>query len=86
VNDPRLPVTPRILSVLGNALLQTPDGYEQLLIWAANPACHLTPRDVSVNNAQNLTILCIRLKASKTDTTCQGVNLGRTCSKTAASS
>lgn len=32
--DPRLPVTPWILSILGGALLHTPDTYEQLLIWA----------------------------------------------------
>jgi hypothetical protein len=33
--DPRLPITPWVLSVLGRTLMQDSDSYEQLLLWAA---------------------------------------------------
>ena len=45
-----------------------------------DPTIHLTPRDITVDNLQNPTMLKIRLKVSKTDQTRQGINLfvGRT--------
>ncbi len=33
--DPRLPITPRILEAIGQALMRSRNQYEQLLIWAA---------------------------------------------------
>ncbi len=33
--DPRLPITPRILKAIGQALMRNRNQYEQLLIWAA---------------------------------------------------
>ena len=45
-----------------------------------DPAIHLTPMDVAINNPHNPSMLKIRLKASKTDQTRAGVELyvGRT--------
>ena len=45
-----------------------------------DPSCHLTPRDITVDDMQTPSMLRIHLKTSKTDCTKQGVDLyvGRT--------
>ena len=45
-----------------------------------DPSCHLTPRDITVDDMQAPSMLRIHLKTSKTDRTKQGVDLyvGRT--------
>ena len=42
-----------------------------------DPSVHLSVQDISVDDAKHPSVLCIRIKQSKTDPFCKGVNLFR---------
>ncbi len=80
--DPWLPITPLVLLILGQMLVQSASQYDQLLVWAACclgffallrsgeitvPAGTPTPLDIAVDSQDNPTALKIHLKASKMD-------------------
>lgn len=102
VGDTRLPITPWVLSIIGQTPVHHFGPYDQLMLWAAcclgffaflrsgefttpegskfDPALHLTPLDLAVDNSGNPSAIKLHLKASKTDISRQGVDIfvGRT--------